>query len=171
MNGIVIDADVARSSGTSEHPRSSSSRSLLDRVLDCGKEFAFCPKLREEWKRHASNYSTKWLTAMIARKRVRFVIPASEFEVHVRALGLEEELENIVLKDSHLIDSALHNGKLLASFDDLARDACSEIAVRYHPIRDIKWINPVSHARFVEQGFALRPEEEQDLYLDGAVGG
>jgi hypothetical protein len=45
---LVIDADIARSSGFSEHPNSSSARILLENVRHNGHYAAMSPTLRAE---------------------------------------------------------------------------------------------------------------------------
>lgn len=75
---IVIDADIARSSGTSEHPVSSGSRALLDSVTKNGHKIVICPKLMNEWKNHRSLFARKWLASMIAKRKVKFIKPEEE---------------------------------------------------------------------------------------------
>jgi len=49
---FVVDADVARAAGLSEHPVSKGARSVLQAILNSDARAVFCPKLKEEWKQH-----------------------------------------------------------------------------------------------------------------------
>jgi hypothetical protein len=92
---IVIDADIARSSGTSEHPVSSNARKLLNLVRSEGHHIAMCPMLRAEWKKHQSGYAARWLSSMIAKRKVKFITHESELKVYI-----ETNVANIKCKDS-----------------------------------------------------------------------
>src|SRR5262245_14829330 len=123
---FIVDADIARSSGTSEHPISSGSRRLLDGLAQAGHKAAMCPVLRQEWKKHQSGFATRWLASMVAKKRVVFVNPTTEIRDFIETNVVESKEKDIAVKDAHLIDAALIADKIVTSNDDNARAAfCS----------------------------------------------
>ena len=67
---LVIDADVARSAGETKHPVSSACRQFLDAVTECRHRVVMTPEIQEEWRRHASRYTYRWLRRMFARRLV-----------------------------------------------------------------------------------------------------
>ena len=69
MSDIVIDADIMRSAGTSQHPHSSNARKLLDAVWDAGHRMVQCAPLKQEHDRHQGRYASLWRTKMISKKR------------------------------------------------------------------------------------------------------
>lgn len=146
---FVIDADIARSSGESEHPVSSGSRSLLESVARNGHKAAMCPTLIQEWKKHKSIFATKWLASMIARKKVFFVKPLCVTSKIVEQ-GLSVDRDKLIaLKDSHLVDAALATDKIIASNDSVARDVFKRLALVNGYIGEIAWFNAVSDRDFV----------------------
>ena len=146
---IIIDADIARSSGLSIHPVSSGSRALLETVAKNGHAAAICPTLMAEWKKHRSLFATKWLASMIAKKKVIFIKPEQQIIVEIEAHLNDLKKKSIAEKDSHLIDAALASDKIIASNDDVARNVFCELSVSCGNIKKIKWFNAVSDRDFV----------------------
>jgi len=146
---IIIDADIARSSGMSEHPVSSGSRSLLNTVAKNGHVTTMCPILMAEWKKHKSLFARKWLASMIARKKVKFIKPNKQTDSLINAHISDVNKISIAEKDSHLIDAALASDKVIASNDDIARNVFCELSINCGNIRSIKWFNAISDREFV----------------------
>ena len=69
---FIIDADIIRSAGYSEHPISSTSRNLLEEVIKHKGETVYCKTLMAEWRKHKSTYSTRWIASMMSKKKVNF---------------------------------------------------------------------------------------------------
>jgi hypothetical protein len=67
---LVIDANVARSSGETEHPASGKCREFLDATTEFGHRVVMTAEIQQEWRTHASRYASRWLTRMYARRRV-----------------------------------------------------------------------------------------------------
>ncbi len=67
---FVIDADVARAAGMSEHPVSKGARDVLQAILNSDARAVFCPTLRDEWKKHQSIFATRWQSSMTAKKKI-----------------------------------------------------------------------------------------------------
>lgn len=147
---IVVDADVARSSGETEHPVSSSCRKALTLMLDNQHYFVACPLIRAEWRKHASGFAKSWLASMIARKRVAFITTTPDFSAALEAAEIEEHVRRIAKKDAHLVDAARARGRFVTSRDDNARASIREVAQLTELFRGIAWVNPVSESKILE---------------------
>ncbi|MBR7907568.1 hypothetical protein [Burkholderia cenocepacia] len=141
---IVVDADIARSAGETMHPISSSCRKILDLILRNEHKFVACKKLRREWSDHSSSYATKWLASMIARKQVCFVENHDKIATLINSLELNEKNKAIALKDCHIVDVAIENGRFVTSRDDNAKAAFLSITEIHPFVRGITWANPVT---------------------------
>ncbi|MYN47437.1 hypothetical protein GTP23_20540 [Pseudoduganella sp. FT93W] len=138
----VVDADVARASGGSDHPISKSSREVLLGIKNCNIEVVFCPILLSEWKKHKSLFATQWLSSMVAKKKFR-VIPSNAITTHeIEKAGLSEVDKGVALKDAHVVDIALSTGNFIASNDKTARSVFSNIANVSPLLQDLIWIVP-----------------------------
>jgi hypothetical protein len=146
---VIIDADIARSSGTTEHPISSSSRALLESVSKNGHKTAMCPTLLAEWRKHRSLFAKKWLASMIAKKKVSFITPEKITGTLISNRINEARKISIALKDAHLIDGALATDQIIASNDNAARDVFCELSGSCGDIRTIKWFNAIIDRDFV----------------------
>ena len=163
---IVIDADIARASGLSEHPVSKNSRKLLEHIMKCGHSIPMCPTLRREWNKHRSNYAKRWLASMIAKKRVKFVEDKNSCIKNYISQNMEEgKLKQITIKDAHLVDLALIEDKLVISNDDIARAAFCEISKNCLEITPIIWLNAVSNREFILQYLSRNCYVPENLYL------
>lgn len=139
---IVVDADVARAAGVSEHPVSRNSRDLLQTLLARNYKVGFCPVLLAEWKKHRSLFAKQWLGSMIARKRVVLLTPVSITVDLIDAANISEEQRDVANKDAHVIDAALALDKFIASNDKKARDVFCCVAQSSAAFRDIIWAVP-----------------------------
>jgi hypothetical protein len=146
---VIIDADIARSSGMTEHSVSSGSRALLNTVSQNGHMLAMCPTLGAEWKKHRSLFATKWLASMVAKKRIKRINPqATTNTLIINNLKKDKEIA-IALKDAHLIDGALVVDNIIASNDDIARNVFCELSISCGSLRNIKWFNAIADRDFV----------------------
>lgn len=162
---LVIDADIARSSGLSEHPVSSGSRALLNSVSENGHSLAMCPKLMTEWKAHRSIFARKWLSSMIAKKKVNFMESPDVTKALISEnLKNEKEVE-IAEKDAHLVDTALKTDKIIASNDDNARKVFCEISSNCGNLRAIKWFNATLDNVFISNYLEKNCFVPQKYYL------
>jgi hypothetical protein len=145
---IVIDADIARAVGLSEHPISSTSRALLEAVMaskDIG--IAFNHALLDEWNKHRSTYAQKWLTSMIAKRRFRLIKEVPEITgITVQNAPITDKDKQIAGKDAHLIDIALVAGKFIASNDTTARAVFCLVSNHSPLFNGITWVVPVDCA-------------------------
>lgn len=141
--GVIVDADVARSAGVTEHPVSKSSRDTLMALKDSPNfHLVFCPKLREEWKAHKSRFSSAWLTSMYAKKKVKLTAPPSIIEPYIHIHAGSEKNINIALKDKHLVDSALNGDSVIISNDAAARAVFALVSKEFSPLGCVFWVAP-----------------------------
>jgi hypothetical protein len=145
---FVIDADIARSSGLTDHPVSSGSRKLLESIADGGHKAAMCPTLRKEWRDHRSKFATRWMASMVAKKRIIFVTPTTAIKTHIEETVEDGKEKEVALKDCHLLDAALKSDKIIASNDDKARAVFCKIALTNGEIRTISWFSAVADNNF-----------------------
>lgn len=143
ISRLVIDADVARSAGTSEHPVASSSRAFLDTAFECGYDVVMTEAIRDEWRCHQSTYSRKWLTRMYGRRQVHHASVKDDRDLRARlAKVTPDEQRSVVDKDVHLIEAAIATDRAVTSSDERARRAF-RTASKYLPdLSPIIWVNP-----------------------------
>lgn len=141
-DGLVVDADVARAAGISEHPVSRNSRVLLQTLLQSGYKVGFCPALLDEWKKHRSLFAKQWLGSMTARKRIVRLTPTPIVTAFIDAADITDDQKNIANKDAHVVDAALALDKFIASNDKRARDVFCCVADKSAAFRHIIWAIP-----------------------------
>ncbi|WP_148293053.1 hypothetical protein [Comamonas sp. B-9] len=141
---VVIDANVARSSGETEHPVSKSCRDTLESIAKNNHSFVACKTLLGEWRKHQSKYSTKWLAAMFARRQIEIIEHKDESKNKIASSKAEEKFKDAALKDSHIIDAAQYMGNFVTSRDDLAKQAFASIPELTAATKNITWMNPVT---------------------------
>lgn len=162
---LVIDADIARSSGLTEHPVSSGSRQLLESVAGGGHILVMCPTLRSEWKTHKSGFATRWMAAMFARKKIQLVNPTPNITNHITEKVADGKEKEIALKDSHLLDAAIEADKIVASNDDRARSAFCNIATGKKEIGNIMWLNAVADKDVFQEKILTGQFVPKEFYL------
>lgn len=143
---VVIDANIARSSGTTEHPVSKACREALDRISENNHHFVICKTLLTEWKKHQSNYSKKWLASMFARRQIYSISHNDQSKAKIAESKAEQKFKDAASKDSHIIDAASTQGRFIASCDDNAKEAFAAIPELRSIAKTITWINPVTES-------------------------
>jgi hypothetical protein len=142
---LVIDASIAMAAGdVSMHPTSRDCREFLQSALVLCHRIAMTDPIREEWKRHQSRFASRWLTSMMARRKVVFVeIPAHHsLEVRYARAESDEALAAVMEKDRRLIEAALETEERVISLDDRMRKHLQEHLDRLPEVRSICWVNP-----------------------------
>jgi hypothetical protein len=139
----VVDADIARASGVSEHPVSKSARDVMIGIKEFGIGVAFCPILLDEWKKHRSVFATKWLATMIAKKKFHLIASANVSAHEVEKTALTENQRNIALKDAHVVDIAISTGNFIASNDKNARAIFAIVAANSLLLKELIWVIPL----------------------------
>ncbi|MDV3057485.1 hypothetical protein [Pseudomonas paracarnis] len=141
---FVVDADVARAAGASEHPVSKGARDVLKAILNSEARAVFCPTLRAEWKKHKSLYSAKWQSSMTAKKKIDRVEIASSVSEIIDAAEVSDAQKLIANKDAHVVDAAILVRSIIASNDNAAR-AVFKILGRFSgTIGELIWVSPTS---------------------------
>ena len=166
MSDIVIDADIMRSAGKSEHPHSSNARKVLDAIWDAGHTMVQCAPLKVEHVRHQGRYASLWRTKMVSRKRWthwNYVADKELRTILVAALPAGSRAKDReVLKDAHLLEAAAATGYRIVSKDATARNlfrlACPNLGVH----KSILWGDltgaPAKVIQWVEDGCAERDD-------------
>ena len=119
---LVIDADIARSAGESEHPVSRASRRFLETMLKVGHMVVMTKAITEEWRRHRSGFSKTWLVQMYGRRKVHRCNAEHDEDLRNRiAAAVPVNRSQAAEKDVHLIEAARRTDRLIASRDQQAR--------------------------------------------------
>ena len=140
---VVIDADIARSVGESEHPFSSNSRKLLNTIKDDSTlKIAFCPKLKHEWDKHQSNFSLRWRASMVAKKRMLHLHTEAVTVIAIQNANISDKQKQIAEKDAHLVDLALASEQFIVSNDKTASDVFCIIADNSNDLNCLIWVIP-----------------------------
>ena len=159
---VIIDADVARSSGTSIHPVSSGSRALLDSVKSNRHKATMCKTLLAEWKHQRSLYASTWLSSMYSRKLVNRIEPKSITKLLIQNNLTNDKSIDTALKDAHIIDVAIEANGIIASNDDKARKVFCELGRSCGNLQSIIWFNPIRDkipvANYLSSGCDASPQ-------------
>ncbi|WP_318505495.1 hypothetical protein [Photobacterium leiognathi] len=159
-NNWIIDADIARGAGTTEHPISKNCRDFLDFVRTNGHQFSADPKIREEWRKHQSLYSRQWFSSMIARKKIKFVANTIDVDSNIHSAPVTAKTKQIALKDSHLVQTSLEHGAVIASGDENAKNAFCDISNSYVSIKGLLWLNPKENFCLIQTKIANREQHD-----------
>ena len=145
QRNIVIDANLAQSSGHSADHTSIRSRSFLEYIRDYGHQIVLSPDITREWESHFSEFSSEWLADMINRGNVFYLgnVLDSEMRVRLKDTANDNFIWNILIEDFHLLEAALNADSTVASNDRRAlrhyRRSCPNLTEICH----IMWVNPV----------------------------
>ena len=140
---LVIDADVARSAGTSDHPVSVACRQFLETVRDVRHHVVMTKTILDEWRRHQSGLSDEWLAQMYANGRVHSHDAEHDEGLRRRiAAAVPDNRQQAAEKDVHLIEAALGTDRLVASQDERARGIFRSASESVHELKPIVWVNP-----------------------------
>ncbi|RBM65621.1 hypothetical protein DLR60_18800 [Vibrio tarriae] len=159
-NNWIIDADIARGAGTIEHPISKNCRDFLDFVRTNGHQFSADPKIREEWRNHQSLYSKQWFSSMIARKKIKFVVNSIDVDSKINSAPVSDRIKAIALKDSHLVQTSLEHGAVIASGDENAKNAFCDISNSYLSIKGLLWLNPKVNFCLIQTKIANKEQHD-----------
>lgn len=122
---VVVDADVLRAAGSTEHPTSRLSRQALEAIRAGKHRLVLCGPLQQEYKRHASLFAERWQSNMVARKQLQrwdHVEDSTLRKLLVEALPEHATGQHkAVLKDAHLLEAAAATGQRIVSKDARAK--------------------------------------------------
>ena len=128
-------------------------RNALKAILDICHRVCLSSDLSEEWKRHQSRYSRRWLTQMYANRKVVTCEPPSckHLVEDIRSFHLTTESDiAAVEKDIHLIAAALTTShRTILSWDNrvaaVIRKVCVDTkTVTNKAVAPVLWINPIA---------------------------
>ena len=147
LKRLVVNASVARAAGGKGAIVSVSVN--CTEFLEAFQEesphhVVMTPELSEEWNKHQSNFSARWLKSMIARKRFVYVNPSQNStlsdEIEMTA-NRERDIEAL-RKDFHLLQAALATDQIIVSLDETIRGLFKQASQQVGEIQNIIWVNP-----------------------------
>ena len=107
-------------------------------------------ELKDEWSKHRSNYSHQWLSNMIAKKKMVPIDLAdvSHASLKRRIAGVVSDDAQLpaIYKDLHLVQAGLTTDRIVASWDNNAKQDFSGLCGSIHELRDLVWVNPATDA-------------------------
>lgn len=148
---LVIDACIARSAGdgTSADISSNACHRFLMYILDeTNAEVVFSEELSKEWKKHRSNFATKWQRTMVAQGRSKFLnlstLGSTEWADEF-SKELSENHRAGFEKDAHLFILALNFDDRIASQDKKLVSLLHTASKKPPEIKRLLWLNPVTN--------------------------
>ena len=143
---LVIDADVARASGseTATHPRARHCRDFLDTVLLLSHRVVMTKKISNEWKNHQSRFARRWRVSMDARKKIDRINPPEDENLPNKVVETTNNENEIAAmeKDLHLLQAALATDQTVVSLDETIRRLFAQASLQVGEIKNIIWVNP-----------------------------
>jgi hypothetical protein len=102
------------------------------------------PDIAEEWKRHQSGFARRWLVSMFARRKVNRLNPAinNALRAKIERIATSENDREAMLKDMHLVESAMVTDKIVVSLDEAVRELFDTASRRVGELRIVAWVNP-----------------------------
>lgn len=143
---LVIDADVARASGseTATQPRARHCRNFLDQVLILSHRVVMTERISNEWKNHQSRFARRWRVSMDARKKIDRIAPPEYVDIRDKVTNTTSDGNEIeaLQKDFHLLQAALATDQTVISLDETIRRLFGRATQQVGEIRGIIWVNP-----------------------------
>jgi hypothetical protein len=141
--GLVIDASVLQAAGEGPAESARRCRHFLEAVLEVCHHAQASTVLADEWKRHRSGFSRRWLRWMFSRKKVRIEPVAAMARDAIEAVGFTEHELQLVLDDLHLVERALQGDGRVVSLDETSRALFARAAGSIAALRSLIWVNPI----------------------------
>lgn len=143
---LVIDASVARSSGGEHaaHPTSKHCRDFCISLLKLCHRVVQSPDIKVEWNKHQSKFFRAWRPQMVARKKVCYVdAPVNDqLRRKIQSVATTRNQSDAMLKDTHLIEAAMHTDRMVVSVDETVRRLFAVAAGSIAELTTIVWLNP-----------------------------
>ena len=147
LKRLVVNASVARAAGGKGATASVSVK--CTEFLEAFQEespyhVVMTPELSEEWNKHQSNFSARWLKSMIARKRFVYVNPPqnSTLSDKIEMTANRERDIEALRKDFHLLQAAFATDQIIVSLDETIRRLFKRASQSVGEIQGIIWVNP-----------------------------
>lgn len=147
LKRLVVNASVARAAGGKGATASVSvncTEFLETFQAESPHHVVMTPELSEEWNKHQSNFSARWLKSMIARKRFVYINPPqnSPLSDKIEITANRERDIEALRKDFHLLQAALATDQTIISLDETIRGLFKRASQQVGEIRDLIWVNP-----------------------------
>lgn len=161
---FVVDTDIARAAGSSDHPVSSACRVTLNTIRSVCHRLVLSPTQRGEWEKHKSGFTSVWLTSMLSKRKCE-ILPRDPDALITDAVDRYEgggpADRKALVKDEHLVEMALATDSRILSMDERAFRRFGEIVGDAPQVGRVHWGNP-THApddvvAWLEQG---APDDE-----------
>lgn len=169
MSDLVIDADIMRAAGVSEHPVSSNARLILESIKSAGHRMVHTPAIIKEHKKHQSRFAKTWRASMFSRKlhAPKNASEDAELRKHlVHAQNVESPNdETAVLKDAHLLEAAAASDMRVLSKDTTAKRLFQKGCPLPEPYGRIQWADVTLHPDQTLDWIAQGCPEIQDWRL------
>jgi predicted nucleic acid-binding protein len=155
---FVVDADVARASGKGRPP-APACLDVLETLLRVCHRLALPQLLADEWNRHASRQGRRWLKQMQNRRKVDKLELRRIDEIRGRLASLARGPadERAMIKDAHLVATAVEYRARVLSLNDADRDRFRAAAQQFGDLGLVLWANP------------SREEEKVGAWLEGGA--
>ena len=167
---FVIDASVARASTSTDAKTGAGSqcRHALLGILEICHHVVVTAAIRDEWRRHSSNFARRWLKQMYSRRKVDTVDAPEDVELR-RQIGrarASTSMRAAMLKDCHLLEAAMRTDGLIMSLDDEARGLFADFAEHHDRSGRIVWVNPARPADETQAWLQAGAPSEAERTLD-----
>lgn len=138
---LVIDASVGCASD------SRACRDFLNTILNKKYQVIMSEQLWGEWKRHESRYAIFWMKAMTDKGRLlrRAIETNEDIRNKIRSsieVKKDPTILLIVMKDMHLIETALVSDNTIISLDEQVRGHFKRASFTAEELKIIVWVNP-----------------------------
>lgn len=145
---MVIDASVARSAGTREHPVSKRARDFLLVFMESDNTVVMTSEIQAEWKKHQTILAQRWLATMTAKKRRIHLkeVTLPELRAELPHACKDPDKLQAMEKDLLLVEAALATDQYVVSCDDKVRRYLGETCIQIPALRAIIWVNPLAEA-------------------------
>jgi predicted nucleic acid-binding protein len=162
---VVVDADVLRAAGSTEHPTSRLARQALEAIRAGRHRLVLCEPLQREYKRHESLFAERWRSNMVARKQVQrwdYVEDSALRKLLVEVLPEDATGQHkAVCKDAHLLEAAAATGQRIVSKDAKAKalfqKACPKLQAHGRLLWGDLTEQPEQTIEWIEQGCKAHP--------------
>lgn len=147
---IVVDANIAKSAGTSKDHMSINSRGFLDTLRTCGHRIAMSTEIEQEWNRRCSAFSIDWLSTMTENGQVLPLgdVVDESMRKRIRDQSPDVYIFRIMQKDIRLLEAARKTDMRVSSMDKRARFHFCNVCRNVEEIQDVMWVNPDTESEF-----------------------
>ena len=98
--------------------------------------------MKQEWRKHSSNYTIRWLATMAAKRRYVTISPQQVVEIEIDKAAISETQKEVAKKDAHIVNAALLTDRFIASNDKTARDVFRLVAANAPVMDGLAWAVP-----------------------------